>query len=175
MNIKDVTQPNNAINVCNEWSDNNPVGWYFVINSSDRISEVSDEYCGKYGKERVISTPTLVEDENIVIFTTMKPCFDVNSKVVAKTHIWVLNCALGTGTGISCGKFKVGNPKGEILIQTSTGEIAEVNLGRYNSETGMVKGGLYGGPGEQGAIYLKNANVKNIKTGAGRILLWLEY
>ena len=105
----------------------------------------------------------------------MKPCFDINGPSVAKTRIWVLNCALGTGTGYHCGKFKVNKPKGTILLQTSTGAILKVNLTKnYDNQKGILNQRIYGSPTQQGVLYISPSKKTQVKS-ARQIILWLEY
>ncbi len=159
----DVSNQQEATNICQDAANKQLDGWYLQLESSDE----------NFLREKDISDPT-PSDQNVIIFTTIKPTRDACS-FGGKSRLWGLNCALGTSIDYSCpeGTTKQFNiqkkPKGVLFLQLSNGNIYPINLSSGFTENNNRTTSWYTGIAPETSTPL-------ITPGGihGELLLWLE-
>lgn len=154
--LKDVTDEQNAQNLCNELR-NQLVGWYIKLNEKNT----------KFLKERNITTPGFYN--NLVYFITIAPYANV-CKSGGSLTFWTLNCALGSNPKYSCNNYNINQQKTpNVFVQTIKGRIMKFpNL--TNRRESTIEGPI---------SVMETLNIieprKSEKKVGVKILLWLEY
>ncbi|MBK3332428.1 hypothetical protein GWK41_05055 [Persephonella atlantica] len=128
------------------------------------LSEDLEPRTTKYYKERMITDPTPIKGENLILFTTMQPTGDICG-FGGRTRVWMLNCATGAIPGEACpgGGYATTIPAGTIYLQASGANIVQIK-----GLKGASKWIQYTPP-ESATQYVPPTGY-----GKGELLLWIE-
>ncbi|WP_456419431.1 pilus assembly protein [Thermovibrio sp.] len=148
-----------------------------VVNNHEMAGwriELEPSY-GEYLKEKALSDPLFLKDNNAVLFGTAMPSGDVCS-VGGKSRYWMLNCALGSGVDFSCPsvppgeKLKSSPLKGTVFVQLSNTRILQLREGSFSENEGRSTNWYQGiVPEAPPTVVAPGGGVR-----VGELLLWLE-
>lgn len=144
---------------CNELK-NNTQTWAYKIDLEPKG--------GGFGKERLISDPTVAPWLNIVFYSTTEPSTNV-CDFGGRSRLWGINCATGGSMFEGCpdGSYTPMEFNQTLYLQLSKGNIEEINNDSFNGgpTTDWFTGVPPGGGGVVGPPPLGKS---------GKILLWFE-
>jgi len=165
LDILDTTNGSSAL--CSELKNGQLKGWYI------ELEEETEDYL----KERVISDPT-VTDQNVIIFSTTEPTKDI-CEYGGRSRAWMLNCALGGSITEECSEYSVSSLSGTLLLQLSGANIQQISVNWSSGEgapsvlekeSGKATKWYSGITAESAAPFIS----PSATTLIGRLLLWLE-
>jgi len=136
-------------------------GWEYPLNAAS----------SPYLNERLITDPT-TSTTNTIFFVTAEPTSDLCA-YGGQSRVWGMNCATGGPLTDSCSGYALGNLKGTMYLQTSTGAIYNINASSFgDSSTGnRTTQWFVGMPPESSPPVVQPTTPVS---QSGRVIQWIE-